>query len=76
MAINTIDVVTSLVSGVDFSKNGISVVYCSRTGLSQNNYPSSTYEAGINYAEYESKYTNRFDDVTYYTIGNEILVGG
>lgn len=69
----SVDVVTNA-SGVDYAKNATAVVYCMPTA----NYKTldSTYETSISYANLESKYTNRFDDVGYYFLGNETIVGG
>lgn len=74
MPITTTDVVTNIISGVETPKNATIVVSCQRTG--KYNKIDSIYDVSINYTTLENKYTNRFDDVTYYTIGNEILVGG
>lgn len=74
MPVSTTDVVTNVVSGVDVPKNATTVVYCQRTG----GYESSSgiYETSIGYNDLANKYTNRFDDVNYYTIGNTNIVGG
>ena len=74
MPISTTDVVTNCVNGVETSNNGSLVVGCLRTG--NYNQLDSVLDIGIDYAAFENKYTNRFDDVTYYTIGNETIVGG
>jgi hypothetical protein len=69
MAITTTDVVTNVVSGVEVPKNATCVVYCQRTGEYET--LDSTYETSIGYSALESKYTNRFDDITYYTLGQQ-----
>jgi len=74
MAITTTDVVTNVVSGVETPKNATCVVFCQRTGEFET--LNSTYETSIGYTDLESKYTNRFDDTTYYFIGNQTIVGG
>lgn len=68
MAITTVDVVTNVVSGNENQKTGTCVTYCQRTG--QFNTIDPTYEKSIGYSALESKYTSRFDDITYYTIGS------
>lgn len=67
MAITTTDVVTNVVSGNEVPKNATCVVYCQRTG--QYGTLDATYETSIGYSALETKYTDRFDDVTYYTTG-------
>lgn len=69
----SVDVVTN-VSGVDNIKNATAVVYCMPTA----NYKTlnATYETSLSYSDLENKYTNRFDDVTYYSIGGATIVGG
>lgn len=74
MAITTTDVVTNVVSGNDNQKTGTTVVYCQRTGTFNTINP--TYEKNVTYNTLESSYANRFDDVTYYTIGTSTIVGG
>jgi hypothetical protein len=74
MPVTTVDVVTNVVSGVETSKNATCVVFCQRTG--EYEALNSEYETSIGYADLESKYTNRFDDVNYYTLGNSTIVGG
>ncbi len=77
MPISTTDVVTNVVSGNDTSNNGSSVTYCMRTGSYQSSHNNAeyVYEAGINYDDFSTKYTNRFDAVTYYTIGTSDIIG-
>ena len=74
MAITTTDVVTNIVSGNDYQKTGTVVVFCQRTGTFNTINP--TYEENITYNDLESRYTERFDDITYYTIGTSTIVGG
>lgn len=74
MPISTTDVVTNVVSGVETPKNATCVVYCQRTGEFET--LNSTYETSIGYIDLENKYTNRFDDVNYYTIGTSTVIGG
>ena len=68
MPISTIDVVTNVVSGIEVPKNATIVTYCQRTGEYQT--LNATYETSIGYTDLETKYTNRFDDITYYFDGN------
>lgn len=77
MPISTTDVVTNVVSGVETSNNGSSVTYCMRTGSYQSSHNNGEYiyEAGINYNDFSTKYANRFDDVTYYTVGINDIIG-
>lgn len=60
------DVATYLVSGVN-PKNATCVVFCQRTG----EYESldSIYDVSMGYHDLEVLYTDRFDDVGYYTGG-------
>jgi hypothetical protein len=74
MAITTTDVVTNVVSGVEVPKNATCVVFCQRTGEFET--LNATFETSIGYNELESKYTNRFDNINYYTLGNSTIVGG
>lgn len=67
MAITTTDVVTNIISGNEIPKNATCIVYSQRTGESSK--LDATYETSIGYSALEAKYTNRFDDVTYYTTG-------
>lgn len=69
----SVDVVTN-VSGIDNIKNATAVVYCMPTA----NYQTldATYEKSLSYSDLENRYTNRFDDVTYYTVGTTTIVGG
>lgn len=55
-------------------KNGTAVVSCTFTGeySTLDTYVKNTPVI----ADIESKYDNRFDDITYYTIGSGILIGG
>lgn len=74
MPVTTTDVVTNVVSGVEVPKNATCVVFCQRTGEFET--LNATYESSIGYTDLESKYTNRFDDTTYYSLGNSTIVGG
>jgi len=74
MAITTTDVVTNIVSGNDYQNTGAVVVSCPRTGMYNSIDP--TYQKDVTYNDLESRYTERFDDVTYYTIGTATVVGG
>jgi len=72
MPISTTDVVTNVVSGVETSNNGFVIVTTLRTG----EYKSlGAFDTSIGYSTLESKYTNRFDDITYYTLGSGTLIG-
>lgn len=73
MPISTVDVVTNVVSGVELPKNATCVAYCQRTG--EYSYLNAIYETSISYTGLENKYINRFDDVTYYTIGTSGIIG-
>lgn len=68
MPISTTDVVTNVVSGVEVPKNATAVTYCQRTGEYET--LNATFETSIGYADLESKYTNRFDNITYYFESN------
>lgn len=68
MAITTTDVVTNVVSGVETPKNATCIVFCQRTGEYES--LNSEYETSIGYTDLESKYTNRFDNITYYFSSN------
>ena len=74
MPISTIDLVTNCVSGVETSKNGTVTVSCLRTG--EYKTIDTTFDTSIGYSTLETKLTDRFDDVTYYTIGTSTIVGG
>ena len=74
MAISTVDVVTNVVSGVETPKNATCVVFCQRTGEFQK--LDSEFETSLSYNFLENKYTNRFDQITYYTLGGQTIVGG
>jgi hypothetical protein len=69
MPVTTVDVVTNVVSGVETPKNATCVVFCQRTG--EYEILNSEYETSIGYTDLESKYTNRFDDITYYFASNQ-----
>jgi hypothetical protein len=74
MAMTTTDVVTNIISGNEVQRTGSIVVYCQRTG--EYNTADVTYEKHVTYNGLESLYTDRFDDVTYYTVGTNVIVGG
>jgi hypothetical protein len=74
MPITTVDVVTNIVNGRENQKTGTVVVCCQATGAFNTIDP--TYEKSMTYNSLESKYSNRFDDVTYYTVGSSTIVGG
>lgn len=66
MPITTTDVCTNVVSGVETQKNGTVIVSCANTGT----YKTITsVDSSIGYNTLETKLTDRFDDVNYYTIG-------
>lgn len=79
MPITTVDVVTNVVSGVETAKNATTVVYCQRTGeyqtLTDGVSGSGVYVTSLGYSTLESKYTNRFDDISYYTLGSGNIIG-
>lgn len=64
--------IQAAISGV-VVKNGTSVVTCSWTG------EYSTLNTAVlntpTIADIENKYDNRFEDVTYYTIGSGNIIG-
>lgn len=74
MPITTTDVVTNIVPELESAKNGTLIVSCMRTG----EYKSidSEFELPLGYSSFEAKLTSRFDNVTYYTIGNNTVIGG
>jgi hypothetical protein len=74
MPITTTDVCTNVVSGVETAKNGTVIVSCSNVGVYKS--INATFESSLSYSTLENKYTNRFDDVNYYTLGNSTIVGG
>jgi hypothetical protein len=74
MPITTTDVCTNVVSGVEVTNNGTTIVSCLSTGEYES--INATLDTSIGYTTLEAKLTNRFDDVTYYTIGTNTLVGG
>jgi hypothetical protein len=77
MAITTTDVVKNASATSETIKNGACVVYCFRGNGNGTNYQSlaSTFENTFTYNQLETKFTNRFDDVTYYSIGTSTIVG-
>lgn len=64
MPITTVDVVTAAHSSIETIKNSTCVVSCMNTGEFKTIDP--TYETSLTYNQLESKYTNRFDDISYY----------
>lgn len=74
MPISTTDVVTNIIVGNEAQKTGTVVVCCQRTGTFNTIDP--TYEKHVTYNTLESNYTDRFDDVTYYTVGTSTIIGG
>ncbi len=81
MAISTTDVVTNVVSGRETIQNGSAVVYCwfgkpvSGSGSYQALISPFEYNKNYSYTDNESKLTSRFDNITYYTIGNSGILG-
>jgi len=63
----------SLVNNANPIKNGTLVLYCTKTGFYKventyvNNLPSIS--------AIEDKYDDRFDDLSYYTLGQNTLIG-
>jgi len=74
MPVSTTDVVTNAINSSETPKNATIVVSCQNTG--EYKTINSTYETSISYVNIESKLTNRFDDISYYTLGNSTIVGG
>ena len=81
MAISTTDVVTNVVPGRETIQNG-SVVVSARRGKpisGSGNYQASTnpfeYNKSYSYNAIENKLKNRFDDITYYTLGSGSVIG-
>jgi hypothetical protein len=72
MPITTTDVCTNVVSGVETQKNGTVIVSCANTGTYKT---IASVDSSIGYNTLETKLTDRFDNVNYYTIGNVTLVG-
>jgi hypothetical protein len=63
MAINTNDVVTNAVSGIEIIKNGSIVTTCLRTGR----YNDITGNDSVyTYSQLDTKATNRFSNIAYY----------
>lgn len=67
------DVVTNITSPSTIN-NATAVVYCMPTG--KFNKLNATFETSFSYSDLENKFTNRFDDINYYTIGTTTIVGG
>jgi hypothetical protein len=76
MAITTTDVITNVVSGRETIQNGSAIVYCWRgvpisgSGNYQALVSNFEYDKNYSYTGHETRLTNRFDDVTYYTTGS------
>ena len=69
MAINTNDVVTNIVSGIEIIKNGSVVTTCLRTGR----YNDITgNDSAYTYSQLNIKATNRFGNVAYYNYNGVI----
>lgn len=64
--------IQAAISGV-VVKNGTSVVTCSWTG--EYSVLNTAVLNTPTIADIENKYDNRFDDVTYYTIGSGNIIG-
>jgi hypothetical protein len=81
MAISTTDVITNVVAGRETIQNGSAVVYCffgkpvSGSGSYQALISPFEYEKSYSYTAIENRLKNRFDDVTYYTVGNSGVIG-
>ena len=81
MAISTTDVMTNVVSGRETIQNGSATVYCwfgrpvSGSGSYQTLISPFEYEKSYSYIANETRLTNRFDDVTYYTVGSGSILG-
>lgn len=81
MAVSTTDVMTNVVNGLETIKNGSAVVYCWRgvpsggSGNYQSLVSTFEYDKNYSYTANETRLTNRFDDVTYYTVGTSGVIG-
>lgn len=81
MAISTTDVITNVVAGRETIQNGSAIVYCwfgkpvGGSGSYQALVSPFEYEKSYSYTANESRLTNRFDDVTYYTVGTSGVLG-
>ena len=64
MAVTTVDVVTNVTPASETIKNATIVVNCHRTGAFS--FSSATYQQSMTYNTIESRYTSRFDDISYY----------
>jgi hypothetical protein len=69
MSVSTTDVCTNVVQDNTLIKNATTVVSCQRTGNFQT--LDSFFEKSFTYDQLESKYTSRFDNITYYVKGPE-----
>jgi hypothetical protein len=81
MPISTVDVITNVVAGRETIQNGSAVVYCWRgvpvsgSGNYQALISPFEYNKNYSYTANETRLTNRFDDVTYYTMGSGSVLG-
>lgn len=81
MPISTTDVITNVVNGRETIQNGSATVYCWRgvpisgSGSYQSLVSPFEYNKNYSYTAIESRLTNRFDDVTYYTLGTSGILG-
>lgn len=66
MAISTTDVITPANTGLDNISNGNAIVYCTANGIAMV-LPTDSYASNPTFSGVENKYTDRFDDVAYYT---------
>ncbi|NDG28603.1 hypothetical protein EB118_00670 [bacterium] len=66
MPITTTDVCTNVVSGVEVTNNGATVVSCLSTGEYES--INATLDTSIGYTTVEARLTNRFDDIYYYNV--------
>ena len=73
MPVTTTDVCTNIVTNKEISNNGSIIVSCLPTGSYKK--IDSVFETNVMYNTLENKFTNRFDDVTYYTLGNTTIIG-
>ena len=62
--VSTTDVVQNTDSTRETITNGTCVVTCTPTGTSHS--IDATFESSLTYAQLETKYTTRFDDIAYY----------
>jgi hypothetical protein len=57
-------------------KNGTAVVGCLVTGFSDKFTNNTSVSNKPTIADIQDKYDARFDDISYYTLGNSTIVGG